>query len=263
MSTWLPGQEGDGAAEIDGEAALDAAEDDALDAVAGGVLGLELVPGGFAAGAVAGQHRFAIRVLDPVDIDLDLVADGQFGLLAGRGEFAQRHAAFGFQADVDDGEVVLDRGDDAVDDAAFEAFILAAEGFVEHRGEIVARGGCRCGQVELPLRTGPHRGSDEARGPGQSDLPQRPHADAASFGRKGSGNKRARRERLTAGPNALPYPGFRERKRPPDGARIGERRGRGKPCVGKWQLAPGEGDEGGSGHIPGIAERVPIRESLF
>ena len=47
------GQEGDGAAEIDGEAALDAAEDHALDAVAGVVLGLELVPGGFAAGAVA------------------------------------------------------------------------------------------------------------------------------------------------------------------------------------------------------------------
>ena len=47
------GQEGDGAAEIDGEAALDAAEDHALDAVAGGVLGLELVPGGLAAGAVA------------------------------------------------------------------------------------------------------------------------------------------------------------------------------------------------------------------
>ncbi len=104
-----PRQEGDGAAEIDGEAALDAAEDHALDAVPGGMLGLELVPGGLAAGAVAAQHRLAVDILDPVDIDFDLVADRDLGLLAGRGELAQRHAAFRFQADVDDGEIVLDR----------------------------------------------------------------------------------------------------------------------------------------------------------
>ena len=132
------GQEGDGAAEIDGEAALDAAEDHALDAVAGGEFVLELVPGGFAAGAVARQHRFAMRVLDAVDKDFDFVADLELGLLARRGEFAQRHAAFALQADVDDGHVVLDRGDGAVDDAAFEAFVLAAEAFVEKRREIVA-----------------------------------------------------------------------------------------------------------------------------
>ena len=59
MSTWLPGQEGDGAAEIDREAALDPAEDHALDAVAGLEFLLELVPCGFAARAVARQHRFA------------------------------------------------------------------------------------------------------------------------------------------------------------------------------------------------------------
>ena len=88
------GQEGDGAAEVDGEAALHAAEDHALDAVAGGELALELVPRGFAAGAVARQHRLAGRILDPVDIDLDLVADRDLGLLAGHREFAQRNAAF-------------------------------------------------------------------------------------------------------------------------------------------------------------------------
>ena len=47
------GQEGHGAAEVDGEAALDPAEDHAVDAVAGFEFLLELVPGGFAAGAVA------------------------------------------------------------------------------------------------------------------------------------------------------------------------------------------------------------------
>src|SRR3982751_308170 len=60
------GKEGDSAAQIDGEAALDAAEDHALDAVAGLELGLELVPRGFAARAVARQHRFALGVLHPV-----------------------------------------------------------------------------------------------------------------------------------------------------------------------------------------------------
>ena len=139
------GQEGDGAAEVDGEAALDAAEDHALDAVAGGELGLELVPGGLAAGAVAAEHRLALDVLDAVDIDLDLVADLDLGLLARRGELAQRDAAFRLQADVDDGHVVLDRGDGALDDPAFEAFILAAEGFVEQRREIVAGRHCRGG----------------------------------------------------------------------------------------------------------------------
>src|SRR6185295_868956 len=80
------GQKGDGAAQVDGEAALDPAEDHAVDAVASGIFGLELVPRGFAAGAVAAQHGFAVEIFDAVDIDLDLVADGDLGLLAGRGE---------------------------------------------------------------------------------------------------------------------------------------------------------------------------------
>src|SRR5687768_12908525 len=112
------GKEGDGAAEVDGEAALDPAEDDPLDAVAGAELGLELVPGGLAAGAVARQHRLALVVLDPVDIDVDDVADRDLGLLAGRGELAKRDAALALQADVDHGHVVLDRGDRPLDDLA-------------------------------------------------------------------------------------------------------------------------------------------------
>ncbi len=151
MSTWLPGQEGDGSAEVDGEAALDAAEDHAVDAVAGLEFLLELVPGGFAAGAIAAQHCFALRILDAVDIDLDLVTDGDLGLLARRGEFAQRDAAFALQPDVDDGEVVFDRGDDALDDLAFEGFVFAAEGFIEKRREIVAARKCRAGHKKMCL----------------------------------------------------------------------------------------------------------------
>ena len=141
------GQEGHGAVEVDGEAALDAAEDDALDARGLGEFGFELVPRGFAAGAVARQHRFAMRILDAVDEHFDFVADLEIGLLARRGEFAQRHAAFGLQADVDDGHVVFDAGDGALDDAAFEAVVAPPSDFVEERREIVAGGICRSGHV--------------------------------------------------------------------------------------------------------------------
>ena len=55
---------------------------------------LQLVPCGFAASAIAAQHRFALGVLDPVDIDFDFVANLQLGLLARHGEFAQCNAAF-------------------------------------------------------------------------------------------------------------------------------------------------------------------------
>ena len=69
------GQERHGAVEIDGEAALDAAEDHAGDAglVVEGLLQLD--PAFLAPRLVARQHRFAQRVLDALEIDFDLVAD--------------------------------------------------------------------------------------------------------------------------------------------------------------------------------------------
>src|SRR5438309_2918956 len=65
------GQESDSAAEINGEAALDAAKDHSVDTVASFEFLFKLVPSRFAAGPVARQHRFAMRILDPVNIDLD------------------------------------------------------------------------------------------------------------------------------------------------------------------------------------------------
>jgi hypothetical protein len=103
-----PGQEGDGAAEIDGEAALHSAEDHASTRLPASNSFSSLSHGGFAARAVARQHRFAGRILDPVDIDLDLIADLELGLLARSCELAQRDAALRLQADVDHGHVVLD-----------------------------------------------------------------------------------------------------------------------------------------------------------
>ena len=130
-------QEGHCAVEIDGEAALDLVEDDAVDllVVLEGLL--ELAPAFLAARLVARQHGFAERILDAVEKHLDLVADLEFAFAAGSCEFPQRHAAFGLQADVDDGHVLFDRNDDALDDGAFLQ-IAAGEGLVEHRGEIVA-----------------------------------------------------------------------------------------------------------------------------
>ena len=150
-------QEGDGARQVDGEAALDAAEDDALDALVGGVLRLERVPRGFAAGAVARQHRLAHRVLDAVDIDLDLVADADLGLHAGGGEFAERNAPLRLEPDVDHRKVVLDRGDAALDHPPFERLILAERAF-EHRREIVAgRLGSGSHVIRYLVSSGRHR----------------------------------------------------------------------------------------------------------
>ena len=130
-------QEGHRAVEIDGEAALDLIEDDAVHllVVVEGLL--ELAPAFLAARLVARQHGLAERIFDAVEKHLDLVADLEFAFAAGPCEFAQRHAAFGLQADVDDGHVLLDRNNGALDDGAFLQ-VAAGKGLVEHGGKIVA-----------------------------------------------------------------------------------------------------------------------------
>jgi hypothetical protein len=68
-------QEGHGAVEVDGEAALDLVEDDAFDALAELRTFFELDPALFAASLLARQNGFAKRVFDALDIDFDFVAD--------------------------------------------------------------------------------------------------------------------------------------------------------------------------------------------
>src|SRR5207245_2855738 len=98
-----------------------AADDRAHDRLALGEHAFQAGPGFFAAGLVAADHRFAHRVLDPLEIDLDRVADADRGLAVdGRAEFLHRDAAFGLQADVHDHEVLLDAHDLAVDHLAFD-----------------------------------------------------------------------------------------------------------------------------------------------
>ena len=131
-------QERHRAVEIDGEAALDLVEDDALDLLVAVERLFQLAPAFLAARLVARQHRLAERVLDPLEIDLDGVADLELGLPAGAGELAQRHPAFGLRADVDDGDILLDADDGSLDDGAFLRTALG-EGLFEQLGEIFAR----------------------------------------------------------------------------------------------------------------------------
>src|ERR1700761_1103304 len=102
-------QEGHGPVEVDGEAALDLVEDDAVDLFVVLERLLQLAPALLAARLVARQRGFAERILDAVEEHFDLVADLQFAITAGARKFAQRDAALGLQADVDDGHVLFNR----------------------------------------------------------------------------------------------------------------------------------------------------------
>ena len=146
-------QEGNGAVEVDGVAALDLVEDGAFDLLVGLEGLLQTHPRMLAAGLFARQDGFAERVLDALEVNFDLIARLQGAVDALGAELAQRHAAFGLQANVDDGEVLLDRNDTAVDDRAFGEGI-GVEALFEHCREIVAgRIGLSCSHDGLDLLT--------------------------------------------------------------------------------------------------------------
>src|SRR5262249_23099448 len=125
---------------------LDLIEDDASHLLAAVERLFELAPALLAARLVAGKHRLAERVLHPLEIDLDGVAELDVGLPARAGQFAPRHPAFGFFAHVDDGNVLLNGDDGAFDD---RAFLRAArvERLLQKLGKIFPRWRCRtrCG----------------------------------------------------------------------------------------------------------------------
>ena len=81
------GQERHGAAEIDGEAALDPAVDRAVDAGLRLERLLEVGPGFLAPRLLARQDDGAVLVLVALDVEFDEVAGLDFRLGAGRGEF--------------------------------------------------------------------------------------------------------------------------------------------------------------------------------
>ena len=113
------GKERHGAVEIDGEAALDAIEDDALDLLAGVELLLKLGPAILAARFLAAEHGLAGGILDALDVDFHLVANPDGGRLPRHCEFFKRDAAFGFETDVDNREILFDGDDLALYHGAF------------------------------------------------------------------------------------------------------------------------------------------------
>src|SRR5271166_2756841 len=132
-------QEGDRSVEIDGEAALDLVEDDAFDLLVFLEGLFELDPALLAPRLVARNDGFAQRVLDPLEIDFDLIAEARGGVAPVVGEFPKGDPTLRLEADVDDSHVLLDRDDLALDDRSLERFV-GAVGLVEKRGEILARG---------------------------------------------------------------------------------------------------------------------------
>ena len=135
------GQEGEGAAQIDREAALDPLDDVALHPVAGAERRFQLVPDLFALRLLARKHGLAVAVLQALDEDLHLVAHGEPRRAARRGELPQRHAALRLQAHVDHGAVALQGHHPALDDGAFDDGDPLQE-FVEQLFEALF--GCRC-----------------------------------------------------------------------------------------------------------------------
>src|SRR6185437_7579231 len=109
-------QEGNCTVEVDRETTLDLVEDDAGNLLVVLERLLELAPALFAARLVARQHGLTERVLDAVEEHLDFVTDLELALPSRAVEFAERHTALGLQADVDDGHVLFDRDDRALDD---------------------------------------------------------------------------------------------------------------------------------------------------
>src|SRR5690606_34674685 len=122
-------EEGHGTAQVDGEATPEATEDGAFDPLCIGPGFFQTVPCFFAAGLLAADRGFTTGILDPVQINLDLVADGQFRVFAGICEFLEIDAAFHLVADIDNGLSRLDSDDAAFDDTALigriylEAFV--------------------------------------------------------------------------------------------------------------------------------------------
>src|SRR5262249_44818923 len=126
------------AVEVDGEAALDLIKDDALHLFVAVEGLLELAPALLAARLVAREDGFAERVLDPLEIDLDRIADFDLCLPARPREFTQRDTAFGLRPHVDDGDILLDPDHRSFDHRAFLRTALG-EGFFQQFREIFAR----------------------------------------------------------------------------------------------------------------------------
>ena len=93
-------------------------------------------PGFLAPRLFARQHDGTIAVFITLDKKLNNIAGLHFGLLARGGEFLERHAAFAFQADINNGEVAVNANNATGHDRAGKTRIRAKRG-IEKCGKIL------------------------------------------------------------------------------------------------------------------------------
>src|SRR5690606_3113767 len=129
-----------GAAEVDSEAALHAADERTVDGFLRSERLLEARPGFFAARFLAADDSVTERVFDTVEINFDDVARLRLAGAVVDEEFTERDSAFGLEANIDNDEIVFDRNHGGRHHAAFN-HTLGAQPLIEQRGENVARGG--------------------------------------------------------------------------------------------------------------------------
>src|SRR6266702_523351 len=124
-------------ADVDGEAALHAPDDDALDELVALARGRDLVPDAHLVGLLLGEDDHPGVILPGLDEHLDLVAHLDGRLRAGRGdELVDGHLPFGLVADVDDGIVLGQLDDGSADDLALLDLAAARLTLREQGGEV-------------------------------------------------------------------------------------------------------------------------------
>ena len=147
MSTWERGRNAT-APSRSTVAALHLVEDRAVDALLGLEGLLELHPRLFAAGLVTGDDGLAQRILDALDIDLDLVTDDDDLVAVRAGKFFESDATFGLGADIDDRDVLFDRDHLALHDRAF-ADLVRAEGSSSRAAKSSRLGCCKAADIKF------------------------------------------------------------------------------------------------------------------
>src|SRR4029078_2805464 len=124
------GREGLHEIDLGGEAAFDATVDDALDDLLLLERLLQARPGAGTLGLLARQARFAVAVLDAVERDFHVVADGDFHLTALVPELLGGDDGFALQTRIDEYDVGSDFHDaSGQDGAGFD--LLGGQAFFE------------------------------------------------------------------------------------------------------------------------------------
>ena len=131
------GQERADEFDLDGEAALDAAVDEALDDLLLLERGLEALPGAGALGLLAREACFAGAVFDAVQRDFDVVADGDFDFAALVLELLDGDDGFGLESCAHHDDVGTDFDHASGEDLA-RADPLGCQALFEHLGKTFA-----------------------------------------------------------------------------------------------------------------------------